>query len=42
VYTYPIAALKCSRNPALAQAFVEAVTGEAGQAVLASAGFGRP
>jgi molybdate transport system substrate-binding protein len=42
VNTYPIAALKSSRNPALAQAFVEAVTGEAGQAVLSSAGFGRP
>ena len=42
VNTYPIAALKGSRNPALAAAFVQAVTGDAGQAVLAAAGFPRP
>lgn len=42
VNTYPVAALKDSRNPALAAAFVQAVTGEQGQAALAAAGFGRP
>lgn len=42
VNTYPIAALKGSRNPALAAAFVQAVTGEPGQSVLATAGFGKP
>jgi molybdate transport system substrate-binding protein len=42
VNTYPIAALKGSRNAALAAAFVQAVTGETGQQVLARAGFGRP
>lgn len=42
VNTYPIAALKDSRDPALAAAFVEAVTGETGRAVLASAGFAKP
>lgn len=41
VNTYPIAPLKSSRNAALAQAFVDAVTGELGQAVLADAGFGK-
>jgi molybdate transport system substrate-binding protein len=42
VNTYPVAALKGSRNPALAAAFVQAVTGEPGRSVLARAGFGRP
>ena len=42
VNTYPIATLKGSRNPALAAAFVQAVTGEPGQSVLAAAGFGKP
>lgn len=42
VNTYPIATLTASRNAAAARAFVEAVTGEAGQRVLAAAGFGRP
>ena len=42
VNTYPIAALKGSRNPALAAAFVQAVTGGPGQSVLAGAGFGKP
>lgn len=41
VNVYPVAALKGSSNPALAQAFVDAVTGASGQAVLAAAGFGR-
>lgn len=40
VNTYPIAALQDS--PELAQEFVDAVTGEMGQKVLAEAGFGRP
>ncbi|GAA4728387.1 molybdate ABC transporter substrate-binding protein [Pedococcus ginsenosidimutans] len=39
--SYPIAALKASRNPALADAFVRAVTGDAGQQVLAAAGFAK-
>ncbi|HET8768695.1 MAG TPA: molybdate ABC transporter substrate-binding protein [Pedococcus sp.] len=42
VNTYPIAALRSSRNPALAAAFVQAVTGDPGQSVLAGAGFGKP
>ncbi|MFC8502310.1 molybdate ABC transporter substrate-binding protein [Pedococcus sp. NPDC057267] len=42
VNTYPVAALKTSRNPALAAAFVQAVTGELGQSALAAAGFGKP
>ena len=42
VNTYPIAALKASRNAPLAAAFVQAVTSDAGQAVLAAAGFARP
>ncbi|HEY3534181.1 MAG TPA: molybdate ABC transporter substrate-binding protein [Pedococcus sp.] len=37
--TYPIAVLKSSTNPALASAFLSAVTGVQGQRVLASAGF---
>jgi molybdate transport system substrate-binding protein len=39
VNSYPIAALEASRNPALADAFVRAVTRDAGQQVLAAAGF---
>ncbi|MCW2588770.1 MAG: molybdate-binding protein [Mycobacterium sp.] len=42
VNTYPIAALKDSRNADLANEFVEYVTGEAGQKVLSRAGFGKP
>lgn len=42
VNTYPIAALKRSTNGALAQAFVQAVTGEPGQGILAAAGFAKP
>lgn len=41
VNTCPIAALKDSRNPVLAAAFVEAVTGPAGQSALAAAGFAK-
>jgi molybdate transport system substrate-binding protein len=39
VNVYPVAVLKDSRNPALATAFLDAVTGAQGQAVLAAAGF---
>jgi molybdate transport system substrate-binding protein len=42
VNTYPIAALKGSKNPDLARKFVEMVTGVAGQEVLSAAGFARP
>jgi molybdate transport system substrate-binding protein len=42
VNVYPIATLKEARNKALADAFVEAVTSEAGQSVLAAAGFKQP
>jgi molybdate transport system substrate-binding protein len=42
VNTYPIAVLKQSKNPELAQKFVDAVTGEAGQKVLSAAGFAKP
>lgn len=38
---YPIAALKASRNAAVAAAFVDAVTSPAGQQVLAAAGFAK-
>ena len=41
VNSYPIAALKASRNAALADAFVQAVTGAPGQQVLAAAGFAK-
>jgi molybdate transport system substrate-binding protein len=41
VNTYPIATLKNSRNRALADAFLKAVTGEPGQGVLAAAGFAK-
>ncbi|MGA9872029.1 MAG: molybdate ABC transporter substrate-binding protein [Rhodococcus sp. (in: high G+C Gram-positive bacteria)] len=40
--TYPIAVLQSSRNPATADAFADLVTGEAGRAVLARAGFAAP
>jgi molybdate transport system substrate-binding protein len=42
INTYPIAVLKQSKNPELAQKFVDAVTGEAGQKVLNAAGFAKP
>jgi molybdate transport system substrate-binding protein len=42
VTTYPIVALKQSKNADLAQKFVDLVTGTTGQQVLARAGFGRP
>jgi molybdate transport system substrate-binding protein len=42
VNTYPIAALKGSKNPELARKFVDLVTGEAGQKVLNAAGFAKP
>lgn len=42
VNTYPIVALKDSAAPDVAQAFIEYVTGSAGQRVLAAAGFGAP
>ena len=42
VNTYPIAALKQSKQPELAQKFIEAVTGEAGQKALSAAGFAKP
>ncbi|GMA25277.1 molybdate-binding protein [Luteimicrobium album] len=42
VNTYPIVAVKDSKNADLASEFVAAVTGEAGQKVLQDAGFGAP
>ncbi len=42
VNTYPIAVLSDSRNQAAARAFVELVTSDAGQQVLAAVGFGKP
>ena len=42
VNKYPIGALANSANADLAKAFVELVTGDAGQQVLAAAGFGKP
>ena len=42
VNTYPIATLKSSRNPAAATTFLQAVTGEPGQGILAAAGFAKP
>ena len=42
VNTYPIAALKGSKNPELARKFVDLVTSEAGQKVLNAAGFAKP
>ena len=41
VNVYPIAPLKTSKNAALAQAFVDAVTGAPGQGILAAAGFAK-
>jgi molybdate transport system substrate-binding protein len=40
VNSYPIAQLEEAPNPALAAAFIQAVLDKAGQAILASAGFG--
>lgn len=42
VNSYPIAALKASKNPAVAQAFVDYVLSPAGQKILAKYGFGTP
>lgn len=42
VNVYPIAALKQSNDSALATKFIETVTGEAGEKVLAAAGFAKP
>lgn len=42
INTYPIAALKDSKNADLAKAFAAFVTGVKGQAVLAAAGFAKP
>jgi molybdate transport system substrate-binding protein len=42
INTYPIATLTKSKNPELAQAFVEYVLSSDGQAVLAEAGFAKP
>ncbi len=42
VNTYPIAALKGSKNPDLARKFIDLVTGEPGQKVLNAAGFAKP
>lgn len=39
---YPIAATDAARNPAVATAFVDFVLSDAGQSVLATAGFGAP
>jgi molybdate transport system substrate-binding protein len=41
VNTYPVAVLKDSRSPGLAQTFVDLVTGDAGRATLAGHGFGK-
>jgi molybdate transport system substrate-binding protein len=42
VNTYPIAALAGSKHPGVAKAFAAYVAGPKGQAVLATAGFGKP
>ena len=42
ITTYPIVALQQSKQSALAQDFVDLVTGSTGQQVLAKAGFGKP
>jgi len=42
VNVYPIAALKQSKNSPLATKFVDAVTGEVGEKILAAAGFAKP
>ena len=39
---YPIAPTAKPENPAGAQAFIDAVTGKAGQEILAKHGFGKP
>ena len=40
--TYPIGALAGSENKDLAREFVEFVTGDTGQQILADAGFAKP
>lgn len=42
INTYPITTVQDSKNPALAQAFVDYVLSSDGQAVLAKAGFAQP
>ena len=42
VNTYPVAVLKDSGDPAIARMFVDLVTGDAGQKILSSNGFGKP
>ena len=42
VNTYPVVALKDSAAPDVARAFVDYIASEAGQKVLADAGFGTP
>ncbi|MCU1477537.1 MAG: molybdate-binding protein [Subtercola sp.] len=42
VNTYPIATVSGAKNVPLAQAFIDYVTGTDGQAILATAGFGKP
>jgi molybdate transport system substrate-binding protein len=42
VNTYPIAILKRSQNAAAAAAFLQSVTGDPGQRILAAAGFAKP
>ncbi|MCV7234175.1 molybdate ABC transporter substrate-binding protein [Mycobacterium branderi] len=42
VNVYPIAVLKKAPHPALAQKFVDLVTGETGQKILDQAGFAKP
>ena len=42
VNTYPIVALKSSKDAALAKDFVDLVVGSKGQSVLQAAGFGKP
>jgi molybdate transport system substrate-binding protein len=42
VNTYPIGAIADSKNKELAQDFIDLVTGDAGQQVLADAGFAKP
>jgi molybdate transport system substrate-binding protein len=42
VNVYPIAALKASKNAAVAKAYVDFILGPKGQAVLRAAGFGKP
>lgn len=42
INTYPIAVISESANQAAAQAFIDLVTSDAGQQVLAAVGFGKP